>query len=248
MKPLLRRRGALVSGSLFLFAGLAWAHMPILIPEAALVPRGEPVALRYQFGHPYEVELAATARPARVLAHPPQGAAVDLGASLAPQGPEAERSWSLSYTPKDRGDHVVTLESAPVEHDGETWVDHVKLVLHCGVEQGWDRDLGQPGEFVPLTRPYGLPVGVAFRATLVAGEGEARGPVAGAQVQLEYLNTEAPGELPPEPFVTRVEKTNALGELCATFDRPGWWILAAELPAAGDGPRRRVCLWVPVGP
>lgn len=239
------RLGAGVFVSLSLAAGLAGAHMPLLIPDAVLVPKGQPVALDYRFGHPYEVELAATARPARVRAHPPQGAPVDLAPSLEPRGSEAERGWGLSYTPAVRGDHVVTLESAPAEHDGETWVDHVKLVLHCGVEQGWDRDLGLPGEFVPLTRPYGLPVGVAFRATLVGGP--ERAPLAGVPVQVEYRNLEAPKTLPPEPFVTRVEKTNALGELCATLDRPGWWILAAELPAQGEGPRRRVCLWVPVG-
>jgi len=57
-----------------------------------------------------------------------------------------------------------------------------------------------------------------------------------------------------EAKVTRVEKTNAAGELAVTLDRDGWWILAVSGPETqvkrGERTLKRSVrgsLWVYVG-
>ncbi len=229
----------------------ALAHFTIATVNTPFARKGQPVELEVAFGHPFEGDRTAARRPAAVRVHAPSGAVSDLAPSLV-EGTEGEaRSWQVSFTPTERGDHVILVEGAPNVHEGAAVLDLTKLVVNVsGVQRGWDRVLGLPAELEPLTRPYGLEAGTTFRArALVDGK-----PAPGVHVELEHLNATPPAEVPPEPFVTRVEKTDADGELVVTLDRAGWWILAFAADAGEvehEGrtlPRRaRAALWVYVG-
>lgn len=222
-------------------ASAAWAHFPLLLPDQPEGALGKPTRLELTYGHPFEVERGAARKPAALRVHPPRGAAQDLTGALAPTGEEATRGWAASFTPQERGDHVVDLEAAPVEHEGRTVRDFVKLVLHVpAVQRGWDRVLGRPLELVPLTRPYGVPAGSAFRAQVLAS-GK---PVPGALVEVEQRHEAAPSELPPEPLITRVEKADPQGCFATTLGAPGWWVLCAEVEAGAEV--HRAALWVHV--
>lgn len=227
---------------LLLLSGTALAHFPLLFPATPWGALGQEVELVHAFGHPFEVERAPAARPARWSVFPPSGAPVDLLPQLgAEAGPRDE--WRARYTPRERGDHVVSLTGPVTEHEGERAQDFVKVVLHVpAVQGGWDRVLGDPLEVVPLTRPYGVVVGGSVRAEVLA-DGQ---PLAHAAVEVEYCNTTPPDPLPPEPFVTRVEKTDRVGAFSTTLERAGWWILSAsrDTPAGVQ----RASLWVHVGP
>jgi cobalt/nickel transport protein len=228
-------------------AGAALAHFPLLLPDRPQAELGKPSLLELGYGHPFEAERGAARRPLAFRVHPPAGAPVDLTAALEPTGTDATRGWRASYVPAQRGDHLVEVEGAPAEHEGRLERDWVKLVLHVpAVQAGWDRVLGRPLELAPLTRPYGLPVGATFRA-LVLRDGK---PLAGALVEVERKNDAPPAELPPEPFVTRVEKADPQGAVAVTLDAPGWWVLvaSAERPGAEGGAElHRAALWVFVG-
>ncbi len=243
------RRSLLVA--LLVVGPIAWAHFPIVTPSAPFARKGEKTALTVAFGHPFEGDRAPAPPPAAVRVVAPSDAVHDLTPALSPRGGDADRRWVVEFTPAERGDHVFVVEGAPHPHEGAAVVDLTKVVVNVsGVQQGWDRVLGLAVELEPLTRPYGLPVGATFRARArVAGE-----PAEGVRVEVEHLSPEAPAEIPPEPFVTRVEKSGVGGELAVTLDRPGWWILsfaaaAGEVDVAGERlPRHaRANLWVYVG-
>ena len=219
----------------------ALAHFPIAIPERPFPERGEATRLIYAFGHPYEATRADAPPLAGAWLCAPSGARE----ALAPQAHSAQgaKAWALEYTPKERGDHLLVLQTKPLSHGEQTLQDFVKVVIPVGgVQRGWDRSLGLELELVPLTRPYGLAPGAHLRV-----EVQAKGkPVPGARVEVERLNLQAPATLPPEPFITGVEKANGQGELAATLSAPGWWVLACEVEGP-DGVHRRASLWVLVG-
>jgi len=216
-----------------------WAHFPIAIPASEL-KRGQATKVRFSFGHPFEATRVDVKRP-RAWLYPPKGERSALEASAA-QG-SAAKAWTLSVTPQVRGDHLLILAGQPVQHGRQQLQDWVKLVLPVGgVQRGWDRSLGLDLEIVPLSRPYGLVPGTSFRFTV-----QAKGkPLPGAMVEIERLNETAPKTLPPEPLITRVEKSDALGNAAATLDQGGWWIVAVTGPAH-EGVHPRASLWVYVG-
>jgi len=233
----------LVAGIVVSATAVAEAHFPILTAERPFVSRGEAVAITYGYGHPFEVEVAPARAPEAFVVHPPRGAAVDLTDALRPTGGDEAMAWIADFTPETRGDHVVAVAGPEVAHQGSRYQHFTKLVLHVpAVQAGWDRLVGHPLEVEPLTRPYGLPVGVNFRARLLASGA----PLAGAVVEVERKNGAPPDDLPPEPFITRVEKTGADGEVAVTLDAPGWWIVSAGHDV-GDGLSHRASLWVYVG-
>jgi cobalt/nickel transport protein len=226
-----------------LSAGAALAHFPLLLPLTPWGTHGQALEVVYTFGHPFEVEAAPAARPVRFAVFPPGKPAVDLLAGLGGAAGEERPEWRARFTPTDRGDHVVALTGPVLAHGGKKLQDFVKVVVHVpALQGGWDRALGDPLEVVPLTRPYGLAAGGVFRAEVLA-EGA---PLAGAEVEVEYRNEQAPDPLPDEPFITGVEKTDRSGAFGATLGKPGWWIVSAsrETPQGVQ----RASLWVHVGP
>lgn len=220
-------------------AAPAAAHMTWLIPDAPWVARGQQVVVRSAFGHPFECERRDAARPSRFEAYSPSGRVLKL--EPTPETVAGGELWRATFTADERGDYLVVTDVESEGHEGATR-DLTKVTVNVsGVARGWDRVLGLPVEIEPLTRPYGLPVGVAFRARLlVAGR-----PAPGVTVEVERLNERAPAEMPPEPFITRVEKAGASGEVTVTFDTPGWWIVT--FTHVGAERPQRASLWVRVG-
>ncbi|MCO5166382.1 MAG: DUF4198 domain-containing protein [Planctomycetes bacterium] len=231
----------LIPAALLLSAGSALAHFPILLPVTPWGRRGQALELVYVFGHPFEGDRAPAPRPTRFTVLPPTQPAVDLLPALGDAAEQAE--WRARFTPDERGDHVVALTGPLQEHEGKRFQDFVKVVVHVpSVQRGWDRVVGDPLEVVPLTRPYGVPVGSTFRAEVLAGGA----PLVHAAVEVEYRHEAPPDPLPPEPFITRVERTDRAGAFATTLDRAGWWILSVTREA--DGGVQRASLWVHVGP
>jgi cobalt/nickel transport protein len=192
-------------------------------------------------------------------AHPPAGEPRQLrveesgsSSGKAPEGP-SRKEHRFQYTPRERGDHILTAEARPEveERDRQIVKDHAKVVLHVLSQNGWDRAVGQPLEVVPLTRPYGLRAGSAFHArVLLRGK-----PLEGAQVEIEKMNPAPPGkDLPEDEFITRTARTAPDGTLITSLDAKGWW---AILVKTKDGKETvngteysvelRSTLWVYVG-
>jgi cobalt/nickel transport protein len=237
---------------LFAYVVLA-AHMHTVIPDPEPMRKGRAIAASYLFCHPFEHEVEATAPPAAAFVVGPDGARHDIAGTAEKAG----ETFRLSFTPPERGDYYLVVRAPDERLQGATAGGGgrsstvvraaAKCILHVQSQVGWDRPLERGLDIVPLTRPYGLRPGVAFRARVVL-DGT---PVAGCEVEIERYNAAPPKTLPPDEFVTAVVKTDAQGIFVATLPEAGWWGLAASVVAAegeaGSDVKHVLVSWVPVG-
>jgi uncharacterized GH25 family protein len=239
-----------------LTGGQAQAHFHLLIPERPAAKHGEKIVFTYAFGHPYEHEMFDTEPPATAVVLTPDGNTVALGKDLekiAIAGRDGKNvtAFRFSYQPAERGDHVFLFTSAPVWMPEEKHFleDRTKVVLHVETQNGWEREVApnkpdpvEPGdqlsEVLPLTRPYGLSPGMAFRIEVTGLHvwqypGRPRQaanielPMLRALVEVERYNPAPPKELPPDEHITRTARTDATGTATVTLTSPGWWCVTA---------------------
>jgi uncharacterized GH25 family protein len=228
----MRRIAGLTLLTLAAFGVPAGAHFTMLLPSAPATRKGEAVTLTCQWGHPFEHQLFDALPPVSLTVRRPDGKQTDLTAGLekttVAAGDGTVTAYQVRFTPETRGDYVFVLRMPPVwmEEDGEFLEDSVQVVLHVQAQKGWDAGTDCPWQ--PLTRPYGLPPGVAFQARLRDRPG--------TLVETERYNAAPPASLPPDEQITRTAKTDANGVVTATLAEPGWWCLAA---AVGEGSRQR---------
>ena len=237
-----------------LSADVVQAHYSMLLPQSVSAHRGQPVTILFQWGHPFEHQLANAAPPSRLTAWSPSGKRADLTKTLqevAVAGPDGKkvRAFQFQFTPEERGDFVFALHGSPIwmEEDHEFSLDTVQVVLHVQAQKGWDASFGKGMEMTPLTRPYGLQPGMVFQARVLA-DGQA---LAGTMVEVERYNASPPANLPPDEHITRTAKTDPAGIVTVSLMEPGWWGLTAARNGGKkehDGKsfpiRERVTLWV----
>jgi uncharacterized GH25 family protein len=221
------------------------AHYHILLPDKTSVKKGEKVTITYYYGHPFEHELFDASKPQRALAITPDGKQIDLLKSLDrldnADGQKKVTAYFLSYTPQERGDHLVVVESAPHSIDGKkaAIIDTVKVVIHVETQKSWQQSAkldADSFEIQPLTRPYGIRSGMVFRAAVENARD--RGPVKDVLVEIERYNPTPPKELPPDEHITYAVRTDAAGVAASTLPEPGWWCITAV------GEKHRCTLWV----
>lgn len=231
-------------------------HFGILVPEKPAVRRGEPVTLRYFQGHPFECQIVDTEAPEKAEVLLPDGK-TRVNLKVEPRRVAGGENGqvtiqTLTFTPSERGDHWVVVRT-PLrfdEHAGGFVQDELKVLVRVQVQNGWENTAGQTLELIPLTRPYGLTPGFAFKTQVRL----ANKPLADANVEIERFNPEPPADVPEdEALVTQVVRTDVNGYGIATLDAPGWWGL---MVTAEDGSRekdgktwpivRRGILWVHV--
>ncbi len=216
---------------------LAAAHFPVFHPAGAIVETEKPVSFAFWVGHPYEGDCDDADKPQMVFAVDPRGNETDLSGDLVAGETnclgETKTSWSLAFTPDQKGNYIVALNSAPsISRNGENlYQEYLKTVLHVERGGSWEQRSGQPLEIVPMTRPYGLLEGFTFTGRLLKGEE----PVANQTVYIEHLEVPSPkpDEIPPEPFVTYEVNTDHQGYFSTTLPESGWWILASYVDDIG---------------
>ena len=87
-------------------------------------------------------------------------------------------------------------------------VHYTKVVVPAfGDEEGWDKEVGQKIEIVPLTRPFGLYAGNVFQG-IVMLDGKS---MPYAEVEIEFYNRDEKAEAPTEYMVTQAVKTDRNG-------------------------------------
>ncbi|HZU34261.1 MAG TPA: DUF4198 domain-containing protein [Gemmataceae bacterium] len=243
----------------------ASAHYNMLLPESAFARRGQAITLVYQWGHPYEHQLFDAPRPESLWVVAPDGQQTELTNKLekttvAGDGGKPVTAYRLRFTPHERGDFVFLLQTPPIwmEEEQQYFQDLVKVVLHVQVQKGWDREVGESFQVVPLTRPYGLEAGMAFQAQVLTtgrpGRGRPAKPAAGGLVEVERYNARRPAKLPPDEFITRTARADPNGVVTATLPEAGWWAITGQ--QLDDEQRdhqgkmypvlRRCTLWIPV--
>ncbi len=221
------------------------AHYHILLPGQPSAERGQPVSFTYRFGHPFEHQMFAAEKPQSLVIVTPDGQVHDQTTKLeryevAGSDGKPVAAYRFSFTPTQRGDHVVVARGAPIwmPEDKEFLQDTVKVVLHVQTQNGWDTTAGGRLDLVPLTRPYGLRPGMVFQAqALGPTTNRLGGPTSSPRVErvglarllveVERFNPSPPQELPPEEHITRTVKTDPNGVATVSLPEPGWWAMTA---------------------
>jgi cobalt/nickel transport protein len=208
-------------------AAPALAHFGVIIPSTDIVTKegSKTVNLDVKFIHPMEGHYMNMARPVRfgVLVG---GQKQDLLGTLKPKKVGGFNTWQADYQIKRPGSYQFFVEPTPYwEPAEEKFIVHYTKVSvgALNLEEGWDKPVGLKTEIIPLTRPYGLWTGNVFQGqVLVDGK-----PVAGCDVEIEYLNTGGKVKPPSDPYVTQVVKTDGQGIFTYAMPRAGWWGFAA---------------------
>lgn len=198
-------------------------HYPLLVADRVIVEPGDTVTLRHALIDPWAGAATGVVAPMSAVVYVPDGTFIALDEQFPKEGGAAD--WSLSFTPKLEGDHVVAIQGQPYERGISLVQDFVKVIVHVeGSERGWEKPSRQRLEVTPLSRPYGVRVGAVWRAQVLS-QGQ---PVAGAVVTVEpWIEGGGPADAPSWRR-HRLERTGQGGEVSVTFDRPGWWMLSAE--------------------
>ncbi len=223
----------LIACSIYIaLASSASAHFQMIIPDDDMVSQNESptINLDVRFWHPLEGHGMDMVTPAKfgVLT---SGKDLNLSDTLQPQKVEDHNgdkrdTFTAKYRLKKPGDHIFYIEPKPYwEPAEESFIVHyTKVVVNgFGMEAGWDEEIGQKAEIVPLTRPYGLWAGNVFQG-IVKVNGE---PVPFSEVEVEYYNRDGGVTPPADPMITQVIKADANGVFTYVMPWGGWWGFAA---------------------
>lgn len=210
----------------------ASAHFLEILPPADVLPEGGEVTLDLVFTHPFEGgPTMDMKRPAAVgvLVHDEK---VDLSSALEEKSEDGKSAWQIKHDLEEPGAAVFYVTQQPYWEPAENQylVHHAKVIVDSYASgDGWDAMVGLPVEIQPLTRPTGLWTGNQFSAVVT----QAGKPVAFAEVEIEYVNTDGI-EAPNDAYITQVVKADANGTFSYVMPRAGWWgftaILEGEKP------------------
>jgi cobalt/nickel transport protein len=215
-----------------MIAESAFAHFGMLIPSRATVSKTDPRAVEMQisFSHPFEMNGMDMAKP-KSFGVMSGGSRENLLGTLKPIRVMNKAAWSSQYTFKKPGVYIFYMDPEPYWEPAEDSfiIHYTKVVVPAfGDEEGWDREVGQKIEIVPLTRPFGLYAGNVFQG-IVKVDGK---PLRYGEVEIEFYNRENKVEAPTEYMATQVVKTDGNGVFTYAAPRAGWWGFAA-LTTAG---------------
>jgi len=221
---------------MLLVASPALAHFGTIVPSDDIITQDDDKTLNLQvkFIHPMELHYMEMVKPKQFgVVH--NGKKTDLlGTLQATKGksPDQDKNftfWTTDFKIRRPGDYTFFVEPAPYWEPAEDCfiVHYTKVCVNAlGLEEGWDEPVGLETEIVPLTRPYGLWTGNLFTGqVLLKGK-----PVPFAEVEIEYLNESAVGNMviaPSDPYVTQVVKADSNGVFSYAMPKAGWWGFAA---------------------
>ncbi|PIE69067.1 MAG: hypothetical protein CSA21_03990 [Deltaproteobacteria bacterium] len=218
---------------LLILPAFAYAHFGLVLPSDDILTQEDTptLGLDVRFLHPFEGDQMEMAAPVRFgLFH--NGKTIDLLSTLQAAGGKdgIPSFWHSEYTVKKPGDYVFFVEPQPYWEPAEDSfiIHYTKVCVHAlGLEIGWDEPLGLETEIIPLTRPYALWTGNLFTGRVLL-DGK---PVAGAEIEVEYLNASAenpaPVKAPADAYITQVVKADDNGVFSYAMPRAGWWGFAA---------------------
>ncbi|KXS37481.1 MULTISPECIES: DUF4198 domain-containing protein [unclassified Candidatus Frackibacter] len=216
----------------------ASAHFQMILPSDDMVTKQDnrEITLNLFFTHPMSAAEVMDMEQPNKFGVMHKGRKISLLKDLQTQEIMGGKAFETSYRIKGFGDYIFYLEPGPYWEPLEN-----KYITHCtkvivnsmAVSDSWDREIGMKAEIVPLTRPYGLWTGNAFRG-IVKKNGK---PVPYAEIEVEYFNkAKFPSlredgnksvRIPNANFITQVIKADKNGVFSYTMPKEGWWGFAA---------------------
>ncbi len=223
---------------------IGWAHFQMIVPSESFFDDGRAatISLELIFTHPGGASHGADDDPLTMNMSKPdrffvvnRGNRIDLTDQLLEytfeHGSRKAQAWRMDYRIRGMGDFVFALSPAPYYEEREDIyiTQHSKVILNSmGFPSDWNEPVGAEAEILPLTWPFNLYPGSLFTGRVLF-QGE---PVAGAEIEVEYLNIEAfkgafaghygrsfPGGESPAMLVVSDEN----GYFHFSFPWAGWW-------------------------
>ncbi|WP_132540579.1 DUF4198 domain-containing protein [Rhodovulum euryhalinum] len=224
--------------ALTLVPGLASAHFQLSYTENALIDRPGDVPVKLLFWHPFENgHVMDMAEPLEFYAiH--RGEKIDLKGTLARTtftGAANEAvAWDASLPVKRAGDYVLVTVPAPyLETSEDIFIQQItKAYLNRGqMPTDWTGPQGLKAEIVPMVKPYNVLAGSTFTGRVLSNGA----PVAGAEIEIEYMAAEPdmatggarPATAAPMPGGAIVAISDENGYFTFGIPRAGWWGFAA---------------------
>ena len=212
---------------LFIASNNSYAHFQEIIPDRDFLnsDRQQPLNFAVRFTHPMTQGPVMNMQKPKALSVFSNGTHTDLLPSLKNAGSGEAQQWSFTYRVTEPGDLSFFVEPQPYweESEGKMIIHYAKVIVDgYGDFNGWDQQLNLPVEIEPLTRPYSLWVGNAFRG-IVKAQGKA---VPFAEVEVEWRN-DGSVTAPTDSYITQVIKADANGTFSYVMPRAGWWGFAA---------------------
>ncbi|NLZ17158.1 MAG: DUF4198 domain-containing protein [Desulfobulbaceae bacterium] len=231
--------------ALFAAAVPVQAHFQMIYTPEMALKEGAKIPLALVFSHPFEAgHTMDMGKPEEFYVIRSRGEnepqRTDLLKTLQPitwtSLTNSGKAWETEYSIRG-GDYIFCLVPEPYyEAEEEAYIkQETKLIINGGGEPGaWMDPVGLAVEIVPLAKPYDRWVGNVFQGRVLAN-GK---PVAGAEVEIEYLNHEpmldkkafakkAAVEAPQDAFVLQTIFADDNGVFTFGIPRAGWWGFAA---------------------
>ncbi|MDD7911011.1 DUF4198 domain-containing protein [Pseudovibrio exalbescens] len=221
----------------------AQAHFQLAYsPEVNLQESGD-LPLKLVFWHPFENGHVMDMETPQAVYAINRGKKIDLMGSLKPisfQGSEnAGSAFEATLPVKRSGDYVVVVEPAPYfEASEDIFIQQItkSYFNRSEVPTDWMEPQGLKTEIIPLNRPTNIVAGSTFSGKVLS-DGK---PVAGAEIEIEYMAAEPDMEnnraseatASPLPGGSLVAVTDANGTFTFGVPKAGFWGFAA----LGTGP------------
>lgn len=221
------------------------AHFQLVYTPEVNIEKPGKLPFRLIFWHPMENGHAMDMGKPQEVFYVFKGQKTDLLKSLKPitfQGKEANNkaaAFALDLDVKRNGDYIMAVVPAPYfEKSEEVYIQQItkSFLNKGGIPTGWNEPVGLKTEIVPLNKPTNVIAGSTFSGQVLS-EGK---PVAGAEIEVEYMAAEpdldknAPKEATAEPMPggSIVAITDENGVFTFGIPKAGFWGFAA----LGAGP------------
>jgi len=223
---------AACAGLLLVFATAVSAHFQLVYTPVVNLAKPTDLPFKLIFWHPMTNGHVMEMGSPEEFFYVYRGKRTDLNNTLKPitfQGVANQaKAFETTVKIKRNGDYVFVLTSAPYyEPSEDIYIQQItKSYVNKGdIPSGWHEPVGLPTEIIPLNKPYGVIAGSTFSGILLA-EGQ---PVAGAEIEIEYLVAE------PDMNATKPQSTTAMpapgGAIVAITDSKG--VFSFGIPWAG---------------
>lgn len=230
--------GGAVVASLLLAAAPVAAHFQLVYTPEVNIDEPGNLPFRLIFWHPLENGHAMDMAVPEEFFSVFRGKRTDLMETLVPitfRGALNEAAAFAAEVPvKRNGDYIFAVIPAPYYEESEDiYIQQIakSFVNKGGIPTGWDEPVGLPTEIVPLNKPTNVLAGSTFSGVVLsAGE-----PVAGAEIEVEYLaarpdlatNAAGPATVSPMPGGAIVVTTDENGVFTFGVPKAGVWGFAA---------------------
>ena len=226
-------------------ATVAQAHFQLVYTPNVNLQKPGDLPLKLIFWHPFENGHAMDMGQPESFFVFHKGKKTDLMDKVTPitfhgAGNDAA-AFEATVPVRRNGDYIFALTPAPYyEKSEDIYIQQItkSFVNKSGIPTGWNEPIGLPTEFVPLNKPTNVITGSTFSACVLA-EGK---PVAGAEIEIEFMSAEPnmqankPGPVTASPMPGGAVVAISDADGCFTFGIPkaGFWGFAA----LGVGPQK----------